>query len=76
MNKVIVIAGISYFILTGVLFLLFWQSSISYKWHHYFSWGTFIIMYFLSPFFDKAVIGLFVVFIINCFWELVFMISL
>lgn len=78
MNKVILItvAGVSYFIITGLLLFLFFQGDINFRWHYYFSWGTFVVMYLLSPFLDKAIIGLFVVFIINCFWELVFMISL
>lgn len=78
MNKVILItvAGVSYFIITGLLLFLFFQDDINFRWHYYFSWGTFVVTYLLSPFLDKAVIGLFIVFIINCFWELVFMISL
>lgn len=72
-KKIIIILVLGYVTVTGLLLYLFFQGDISFKWHHYFSWGTFIFLYFLSPFFDMALIGMFAVFLINCFFELIVM---
>lgn len=70
MNKLIFME-IGYAIVSCLLLFLFFQGNISIKWHHYFSWGTFTIIYGLTVFFYNLFIMLLVIFFINCFFEII-----